>query len=81
MKDVFGNEIQEKSQVVFTLSDGEMVPGEVVRVNSGLSLADGAPAQPSLVIAAFFHRPALPNGLVPGVIVPAKPQTTSVTEG
>lgn len=73
-RDSNGNFIDEGDQVAIGLSLGQAVTGVVQKTDSVLS---GAPnSQPMIHVAVVFTLPALPNGLVPGVIKAAQPAQT-----
>ena len=76
-RDVVGNSLNEGDQVAIGLALGQTVLGTVQKVDSVLS---GNPnAQPMVHVAVVFTLPAMPNGLVAGVVRAASP-TPQISE-
>lgn len=74
-RDVTGNPLAEGDLVVIGLGLGQVVLGQVARMDS--VLAADKNAQPLIHVMVTFPFPAAPNGVVPGLIKASKPEKVS----
>lgn len=73
-RDQYGSPLQEGDFVAFPIALGNVVRGQVVKLDSGLAL--GGPNQPSQSIAHIaivLDLQAAPNGVVAGIVKVAQP--------
>lgn len=71
-RDAIGNEINEGDTLSLAIGN-ELGAGTVVKLVTGLGLTD---TEPAIFIQVLVPRPAFKNGVVPGVLKVASPQTT-----
>lgn len=69
--DNLGNELYEGDAVA--LNAGISI-GQIVKITSGLALANGQPQEQMVIIQMAAQIPAQPNGLVSGVIKVVTPE-------
>ena len=70
-RDIVGNILEEGDAVSIGIGLGQTVLGTVQKTDS--ILGAHPQAQPMVHVAVVFTLPALPNGLVTGIIKAAKP--------
>lgn len=76
-RDIAGAILQEKDQVLFPLGLGTSVVATVQKTDNVL----GANAQPMIHVALTLALPAMPNGLVGGVMkLPAQEPEKKIVE-
>jgi hypothetical protein len=67
VRDLQGVELNTGDQVLFPLTTGQLVLGQVIQINSGLATPANPQAIPSIVIRLDLALPGLPNGIVMGL--------------
>jgi hypothetical protein len=75
-RDIAGNALREGDEVFFGTAFGQAIVGTVQKVDSLVSSTPNS--QPLVHVGFTLHLPALPNGLVGGIlkIVPPKQEPT-----
>lgn len=79
LRDALNNEIKE-GDVVSLAVGNELGAGTVVKTSAGLALQGGQPMPPMILIQVVINKPALENGIIPGVLKVTVPEGKKLIE-
>lgn len=73
--DCYNNTLAEGDHIGWPLATGQIAPGKILKLESGLALPNGQQPPPTVVLVIELHLTALPNGAVPQIIKAASPES------
>lgn len=80
MRDLNGTELREGDMALVPAAFGQLVIGQLVKINAGLGAPGTQEGTPSVIVRLDLFIPAQPNGVVGGLVKLEGPKPTTILQ-